>query len=134
MGKKRRDNIVSLVLVLIVLVLLVVTSRVENGISQDGSAVKISGLYGVTIAKEDIESVVLTDTLPRIERRVNGASIMGIHKGIYQLAEVGRARLYIHKAGGPYLRIDTPDLVIFLNYRDLQKTQAAFADIASLLD
>ncbi len=134
MEKKRRDNIVSLVIVLIVIVVLVVTARVENAISQDGSSVRISGIYGVTIEKDDIISVTMTDTIPKIERRINGASIMGIHKGIYRLEGIDRARLFIHKAGGPYLRLDTENLVIILNYRSTEKTEAAFAEITDLLD
>jgi hypothetical protein len=134
MDRKKKDHVISLVVVLIVIVALFVTARVENGISQDGAAVQISGIYGVTIQKEEIESVVLTDTLPRIERRINGASIMGIHKGIYRLEGIERARLYIHQAGGPYLRIDTSNLVIILNYWDGEKTLAAFADISALED
>ena len=134
MDKKRRDNIISLVIVVIVVIALVVTARIENGISPDGGTLRISGIYGTTIQKEVIESVVLTDSLPSIERRINGASIMSIHKGIYRLAGIGRARLYIHTAGGPYLRVDAGDQVIFLNYRDAQKTQTAYADIVAWLE
>jgi hypothetical protein len=134
MNKKKRDNTISLVVVVIVVIALMVTARVENDIRQDGGSLRISGIYGTTLQKEDIESVALTDSMPRIERRINGASIMSIHKGIYRLAGITRTRLYIHTAGGPYLRINSVDQVIFINYRDVQKTQTAYADIVAWLE
>ncbi len=131
MNRKKTDIRITIGILVAVIAAMVYLAVVENQVEVVEGDIRISGIYGTVIEKEDIVQVALVEELPRIQRRVNGASYFGVKKGVYRMEGIERARLLIHSGNGPYLRIDSDDQVVFINYRESQKTMDAYNEVLS---
>lgn len=49
-----------------------------------------------------------------------------IRKGIFRLESYKKARLFIHSDESPYILLQTKDELVIVNFRDAEKTRAAF--------
>ena len=77
--------------------------------------IKIYGLYGNNIAIADIEELSLKDTIPTINKRVNGIMLTtGKRKGYFNL-DGKNARLYLYNDESPFIYIKTPKDQYYIN-------------------
>lgn len=80
--------------------------------------IKISGMYGTTIAFADLEDVKLVEEIPRILARTNGYAAGSVLKGNFKLEELGYVKLYLMSDKGPYLIIQDKKGYYIVNYKD----------------
>lgn len=130
--KKQSPIYVVVALVLVGIIFLV--TRTESTIVVREDYIKISGFYGREIQGEEINSVSLEETIPKIVRRTNGIGLGSIQKGNFRLENIEKAKLYLHSKEGPYILIDTNKEVLIINYRDSEKTKGVYEEILSVLN
>ncbi len=87
-----------------------------------GDTFVITGQYGQTYALADISEIKLVEASPTVGRKVNGAGLSGIRKGDYEVAGLGKARLFLHSDAGPYLHLLVNGKWTILNFGDPAKT------------
>ncbi|MHB1314348.1 MAG: hypothetical protein ACYCX2_02545 [Christensenellales bacterium] len=95
-------------------------------------AMEITGQYGKTYNIADISEVRLYDTIGAIGRKVDGAGLGDIKKGIFEVEGMGSCRLFLHAAGGPYLVVGTDGGYVILNYKDVEKTKNIYEELIAL--
>ncbi len=69
-------------------------------------ALIIQGMYGVTLTRDDISSIRLTDTLPAIRFKTNGFATGKIHKGHFRTRAGESLRLFLTDKAAPMLYIE----------------------------
>ena len=91
--------------------------------------IKIYGLYGNNIAIADIEELSLKDTIPTINKRVNGIMLTnGKRKGYFNL-EGKNARLYLYNDESPFIYIKTPKDQYYINLITADETKTFYNEI-----
>lgn len=91
--------------------------------------IKIYGLYGNNIAISDIEELSLKDTIPTINKRVNGIMLSnGKRKGYFNL-EGKNARLYLYNDESPFIYIKTPKDQYYINLITADETKTFYNEI-----
>lgn len=116
------------VIVAIVAIAIFIGTR-PSAVTVGGDALKVSGMYGVTVKLNDIQEIKLWDTLPKIERRLNGMDFFGMQKGIYRLEEWGKARLFTYTSEGPFLFIQTEEEIIVINDKNAEETRKVYEEL-----
>lgn len=102
----------------------------EINVSQ--KQVEVSGTYGVVIPTEDITALSLEESLPKVQRKINGINAGNTLKGHFQLQDIGRARLAIQQNKPPFIVIKTKSKeIIIVNAPDAEKTREFFQRINS---
>lgn len=91
--------------------------------------VQIGGIYGMKIRIEDIRSVILEDSIPRVIRKTNGFNMGNILKGHFRVEDLGDVKLFVHMGRPPCIYIYADDILLILNYRDSTKTRELFDSI-----
>lgn len=109
-------------------------AAVESKVSISQSHIEITGMYGGQYTVEDITSIELSDNIPNILRRTNGASFMEIKKGNFNLSQIGKSKLYLHSSKGPYIIIKSTEQNIIINFRDGNKTQEIYKLLSNSLN
>lgn len=109
------------------------TAREADVLVQDGKLV-ITGQYGVTYQLIDLQEARLSNSLPAIGRKVNGAGLSGVRKGDYEVEGLGTARLFLHSSSGPYLYLKVKDKWTILSFPDGGKTTAVLDRIRAAWD
>lgn len=66
----------------------------------------IEGMYGVTIARENISSIELTDVLPAIRFKTNGFATGKVRKGHFRTRDGRSIRLLLHDRNAKMLFIE----------------------------
>ena len=91
--------------------------------------IKIYGLYGNNIAIADIEELSLKDTIPTINKRVNGIMLTnGKKKGYFNL-DGKNARLYLYNDESPFIYIKTPKDQYYINLITADETKTFYNEI-----
>lgn len=80
----------------------------EDTIEVKNNSLEISGSYGEEINYNDIQSISLTNDLPKITRRTNGFSLGKIKKGYYK-STAGKIKLILNSDNKPFLKINKKD-------------------------
>lgn len=95
----------------------------EPEVEVEEGVISVSGLYGEDIPLEKIRAVCLLETMPKIETRLNGFSLVNIKKGHFRLRNEKNATLFLRANKQPFLRIDLIDnRTIFINFENPTKT------------
>lgn len=107
------------------------TRQEAEVVIRDG-AVIITGQYGVTRNLADVTAITLHETMPRVGRKVNGAGLGEIRKGDYEVEGLGRCRLVLHRAQGPYIFVEAAEQpLVILNMYDAQRTRTTYHSLKS---
>jgi len=106
-GKSKSKN--KLAIIVLAGTLVFVLGILGMGFKEDTLTVKndsleISGTYGEKINFTDIESISITENLPKISMRTNGFSLGEIKKGYFKSTE-GKIKLVLNSDKTPYLKI-----------------------------
>lgn len=117
--------IIAATAIVFVVILLSGTKEAAE-VSISDTEIEISGQYGIVYQIQDVDEVRLEDTIPKINRKVNGSSIGGFKKGDFDVEGLGICRLFIHSDSGPYVYIRIGDSYCVINAQDSSQTQQLF--------
>ena len=107
---------------------LFISANILN-ITVKNNYIKIYGLYGNNIAISDIEELSLKDTIPTINKRVNGIMLTnGKRKGYFNL-DGKNARLYLYNDESPFIYIKTPKDQYYINLITADETKTFYNEI-----
>lgn len=137
--KKNKGTIILSVIITIVVLgfvsYLTVNTIAESEIYIEEDTLYIDGQYSISANITTFESVTLEDEIPKIKRKIIGASIRGVRKGKYSATDLGNCNLYLHNPEGKFILImrgeSTP---ILINLYDNNDTQELFNQIKSAFD
>ena len=107
--------------VVIVVILLVVSSKPAT-VSLDYNGFKTNGVYGVNVRYGDIVSMEVLEEMPPMEKRVNGSTAGGVHKGVFLTKDDEKCLLFVNDKGGPCIEIRTADRLIYMNCPSREQT------------
>lgn len=127
--------ILSLVAATVVLpaLLLIFGSR-DTEISFSDSAMKLSGMYGLDVEFNDIQSVDTLTMLPEIKSRTNGYASGKLLKGHFRLNDQSKVLLFIKKGIPPYIRLKASKTTLFLNFDSPDSTRQVFSRVKSRMN
>jgi len=86
--------------------------------------------YGASFAATDITSVSLEARLPRVLLKTNGFGGAGTLRGHFRLEELGDGRLYVEQGYAPFVLVRLREGYVVVNFRDPEKTQALYQQMA----
>lgn len=105
----------------------------ENKIKFNEQNVEFLGSYSETLKESEIESIGLTDDLPKITRRTNGFSLGSIHKGYYKTKDGEKIKLILNSDKKPYILFTKKDgHKIFYSAKE-KSNEVLFNEIKSTL-
>lgn len=100
---------------------------IEVKCQKANGSIAISGVYGGKIDFRDIESIMLSDTLPPIRMRVNGYALANVMVGNFRTANGHIVKLFLYSERKPYLHIRTKaGKSYYIRYKNLQKTEELY--------
>lgn len=91
-------------------------------------AIEISGLASSVVAKTEVVRIELADALPRPTNR-SGFSALGELRGDFDIAGLGRARVYISRDVPPYIIIHTTTQPVVVNFADPARTRVLYDEL-----
>ena len=93
-------------------------SRSENTFAIEDNTLNVKGMYGRSYDLEGA-SVELLEDKPNLIRKVNGTDVRNGKKGLFNVEELGRCRVYIHQTTGPCIMLTTEsDIVLIILKED----------------
>lgn len=126
-------GLVVLFLIGVSVLLLTVTKEREVDVSPN--SLKIHGIWGLEIAKDQISTVTMQDKFPTIIRKTNGAGIGDKLFGKFEIQGFNNSRLFIGDKTKPYVAIHLNDnALILINYKDEVRTKSLFDSISSFMN
>ncbi|WP_062056545.1 hypothetical protein [Sediminicola sp. YIK13] len=131
MGRKNNKRpwmLNMLIVVTIIVVFLVFTAHYKNWIRAENDSMEIlSGIYYKELRYADIDSVVMVQKIPSLER-INGFSAMEREKGLFKDSiHKTEVYMYVDRLSQPKIRVVYQDsLNLFLNLIDSTATQQMF--------
>lgn len=120
--------VILLVVFLAVGALLIYVSRpTEVSITPQG--LEIHGMYGEFHPWDVFDQADLSEELPRIERRTNGAAVGANLKGHFRTTELGDVKLFVHTRQPPFIYITVNGRTTILNSASEAETRELFEEI-----
>ncbi len=95
--------------------------------------VTVSGMYGTSIAGENISGLELVETIPAIRRKTGGMDAGPVRKGWFQLENGETALLFINLDSPPYIQFRDEHRLVLINYRDPERTEDLCNEMRTLL-
>jgi hypothetical protein len=91
----------------------------------DERGIMISGLYSLELPSEQISSLKIVSSLPKITKRINGYSVADIKKGYYRTASGKKVKLFINGKNNEILRIvDNNGMIYYFSDPDIRLQDA----------
>ncbi|GHB34494.1 DUF3784 domain-containing protein [Mongoliitalea lutea] len=119
-------------LILIGALLSVIYGIIPSKHEMKHESVAFSGSYGTELKFSEIDSIALTDRIPRVLSRNNGLGVGQIKKGTFRVEDIGKAHLLVHASSGPFLVIITKSgETTIINYKDKAKTDQIYKELQS---
>ena len=106
--------------------LLMQGTKTEADVVFQDNTIEITGQYGRVYNISDISKVQLADSIPAVGRKVDGAGLGDIKKGFFEVESLGKCRLFIQAAGGPYILMTTSEGNVILNFKDTERTKSVY--------
>ena len=106
-----------------------------NEIIVDDNKIEIKGDYSMDIPFDDIDTVLLIESLPNIKLRTNGISTNKVNIGKFKMANGNKCRLYINKSTPLFVEIrldaqDSPsESLVFINRKTVEETKLLYDQI-----
>lgn len=106
-----------------------------NEIIVDDNKIEIKGDYSMNIPFDDIDTILLVESLPEIKLRTNGISTKKVNIGKFKMADGNKCRLYINKSIPLYVEIrldaqDSPsESLVFINRKTVEETKLLYDQI-----
>ena len=86
--------------------------------------------YGTTFAADDISTISLEPTLPRVLARTNGFAAAGTLRGHFNVEGLGSGRLYVDVGAAPYVLVRLRDGFVVVNLPQPEQTRALYEQMA----
>lgn len=113
--KQRTKGLYTLTLLTLSFIVFFALSLRPARVITENETLTISGLYGMTLPLQTIESVTLIESLPS-GWRTNGIAAGAIRKGHFNLRGIGKCLLFTQSSEGPFIRITSSGSVpVILN-------------------
>ena len=119
--------------VIVVVALMMTNDRKDAQFSVDDSALNITCSFGITVPLDEIENPELTQDVPKIKNKDNGAGIGSMQKGQYTLEGGVKARLYIDEKAPVFIRFSYGGEVYYLSAEWEDATRALFEQLHSAI-
>jgi hypothetical protein len=136
--KDNKTKIIKSILTAVTLI--VVAGAIGYGVMEpkinfSNDSIEISGMYGVSITADEIESVEMRSELPKTTSRTNGLDFLSVKKGHYRLEEFGKGRLFVHDtAASPVIIKLHDESVVIIALKDRVKNEEIFNKIKELIN
>jgi hypothetical protein len=118
---------IVLVVGFFVVTMLVMVSRNDPETRLTPAALEVSAAgYEAVVEWDEIRTLTLEDTLPRVQRRTNGFSFGGALRGHFRLAGLGEGLLFVQRDTPPFVLIRTEESYVIVNYREPERTRALY--------
>lgn len=112
--------------VLILTIVLIFSGKREIKIKMTETDFSIKSIYGLTINYSDINQLDTISSLPRIRMRTNGYAFGKTLKGNFTLNDRTIVKLFITKGTPPYIFIKTENYILYINFKNPDKTVDLF--------
>lgn len=128
-----------ILIVTVILCLAVLTMHFKNWISHDADNLKLrSGFYNVKVPYSDLDSVLLVDRIPPMER-INGFSALEKEKGIFREFKDSitdkKVHVFVDNINQQKLKLVYKDSIyLYLNLKDSVETLALMNDITAKMN
>ncbi len=119
--------------VIVVVALMMTNDSKDAQFSVDDSALNITCSFGITVPLDEIENPELTQDVPQIINKDNGAGIGSMQKGQYTLEGGVKARLYIDEKAPVFIRFSCSGEVYYLSAESEDGTRALFEQLQSAI-
>jgi len=97
------------------------------------NSLKISGMYGTELSREEIKDVQLLNQIPSVKLKTNGFNFGETLKGNFKLEELGKGKLFIGSSQGPFIYIKTKESYIIINFKDPEQTRRLYDKLDNAL-
>lgn len=87
---------------------------------------EIKGLYGEKINLKDVKEITLTESLPEIISRTNGAAVGNKMKGHFKLDKIGDVKLFVDINSPPFVIISRETKPVIINCDNEGETKEIF--------
>ena len=116
---------------LFLIVGLFIGGKMESKVTVDENELTINGMYGFTIAKENIDTMYMAmmSELPKVKMRTNGYNDGEVAKGNFRLEEWGACKLFIHNAKEPVIVIKSEGKYTILNLYEAEATKKLYDEL-----
>jgi len=109
-------------LALIFPVLMIISGNRDTEVIITPNDFIIKGIYGSSVGYSEIVMIDTISVLPEIKRRTNGYSFGNTLRGNFTLTGNTKVKLFIKNGTPPYIRIETKDHTIYMNFKNPEKT------------
>lgn len=126
---KKSNYYLALTIILLALILsigIILSGKREIKINMSNSDFSFKGIYGLTIKYSDIKKLDTISSLPRIRLRTNGYAFGKTLKGNFTLNDRTKVKLFITKGTPPYIFIKTENYILYINFKNPDKTVDLF--------
>ena len=110
---------------------LFIGGKMESKVTVDENGLTINGMYGFTIAKENIDTMYMAmmSELTKVKMRTNGYNDGEVAKGNFRLEEWGACKLFIHNAKEPVIVIKSEGKYTILNLYETEATKKLYDEL-----
>ena len=133
---KKTNYYLTLTIIILALILpigIILSGKREMKINMTNSDFSFKGIYGLTIKYSDIKQLDTISFLPRIGLRTNGYAFGKTLKGNFTLNDRTKVKLFITKGTPPYILIKTENDILYINFKNPDKTVDLFNALATNL-
>ena len=107
-----------LALIAVVVLYFSVISFKESELKIDGDQLEITGIYGVTIDRENLTEVRILDQMPHIRSRTNGFNGGVYRKGNFRLDDGSKVKLFVNTTAKSFLLLKTTRGSIYFSSKE----------------
>ena len=139
-GLRSHKNTIIVTLIIIALVCVpMFLVNYGNTITVNNEVIEIEGDYSMEILFDDIDTVLLVESLPDITLRTNGISTKKVNIGNFKMADGNKCRLYVNNSTPMFVEIRCQQStdngqrsLIFINKKTVEETKMLFNEISDL--
>lgn len=139
MGKTEKKHwlLNLLIVVTIIVVALAFTAHYKNWVKTENEELEIlSGIYFVKIPYADMDSVIMVEKIPSMER-INGFSVKEREKGVFKEDSLSTNKVYVYvdKLSQQKIRLVYQDsMKLFLNMPDSTETELMYQFLSNKIN
>ena len=100
--------------------------------------IEIKGDYSMDIPFDDIDTVLLVESLPDITLRTNGISTKKVNIGNFKMADGNKCRLYVNNSTPMFIEVSCQQTIsqnlIFINRKTVEETKILYEEIINSIN
>jgi hypothetical protein len=91
-----------------------------------------SGFYSASVRLDELQEVIVADSLPRLKRRTNGFAFGDTRRGHFVVDSLGPAMLFVTLDAPPYIVLKTAKQTVIVSFRDPAKAKVLVTNLSRL--